>query len=114
MFNAANVTVMVDDLDRSASFYVDTLGLSPGAREAGVYVEVLAPGVTIGLHPRRAAAPAAGSGNLSTGFAVDGLHDVVARLQRRGIEFDRQQNDANRFAFFRDPDGTPLYLFEPR
>jgi predicted enzyme related to lactoylglutathione lyase len=113
MLGAATATVMVDDLDRAISFYVDTLGLSAGPRYGPHYAEVAASGLTIGLHPRR---PDEGTdrhdGNLSIGFVVAEIDDVVGQLTKAGVSFSRQDTDANRIAFFRDPDGTPLYLFQ--
>jgi catechol 2,3-dioxygenase-like lactoylglutathione lyase family enzyme len=115
MLGSANTTVMVDDLDRAIAFYVDTVGLAAGPRYGAHYAEVHASGVTIGLHSRRPGDDTGlGDGNLSIGFVVDGIDDVVAELTRAGVAFTSQENDANRFAFFRDPDGTPLYLFEPK
>jgi catechol 2,3-dioxygenase-like lactoylglutathione lyase family enzyme len=115
MLGSANATVMVDDLDRAVSFFVDVLGLAAGPRYGPHYAEVHAQGLTIGLHPRRPDDEAHGhDGNLSIGFLVEAIDDVVGALTTAGVSFTSQENDANRFAFFRDPDGTPLYLFQPK
>ena len=114
MLGSANATVMVDDLDRAVSFYVDVLGLTAGPRYGAHYAEVTAEGLTIGLHPRRPGEGAGGhDGNLSIGFLVVAIDDVVGELTKAGVSFTSQENDASRLAFFRDPDGTPLYLFQP-
>jgi catechol 2,3-dioxygenase-like lactoylglutathione lyase family enzyme len=114
MILAANATVMVDDLDRAVNFYVKILGLDPGMRAGPHYAEVHAPGLTIGLHPRRPGNPtAATTSNLSIGFQVE-LDDAVRWLTGAGISFAFEENDANRFAFFHDPDGTALYLVQPK
>ena len=51
--------------------------------------------------------------NLSIGLRVGDIDAAVAALVERGVSCARQENPANRFAFFQDPDGTPLYLFQP-
>ncbi len=112
MIASANVTVMVDDLDRAVDFYVRVLGLALISRDGGFHASVDAPGVAISLHPRRGDVPA-GPGNLSIGFLVDHLDEAVGDLTGRSVSFDRQENDVNRFAFFVDPDGTSLYLYQP-
>ncbi len=112
MIASTSVTVMVDDLDRAVDFYVSVLGLRLAGRDGGFHASVDATGVAISLHPRREAMPA-GPGNLSIGFLVDHLDEAVGELAARSVSFSRQENDVNRFAFFVDPDGTPLYLYEP-
>jgi catechol 2,3-dioxygenase-like lactoylglutathione lyase family enzyme len=113
MLGSATATVMVDDLDRALAFYVETLGLPAGPRYGAHYAEVHASGLTIGLHPRREGGGNRNDGNLSIGFSVESIGDVVEALTRAGVEFTREDNGANRLAFFRDPDGTPLYLYQP-
>jgi catechol 2,3-dioxygenase-like lactoylglutathione lyase family enzyme len=113
MLGSATATVMVDDLDRALAFYVGTLGLTAGARYGPHYAEVHASGLKLGLHPRRAGDHDGGEGNLSIGFTVESIDDAVETLSRSGISFTREDTDANRLAFFHDPDGTPLYLYQP-
>ena len=114
MISAGIATVMVDDLDRAVDFYVAVLRLEPGMRAGPHYAEVHAPGLTIGLHPRRPDSPsAAGASNISIGFQVE-LDHAVRVLTEAGISFAFQENAANRFAFFHDPDGTALYLVQPK
>lgn len=45
---------------------------------------------------------------------VKDIEQVVLQLAGRGIIFSRRENDANRFAFFVDPDNTPPYLIQPK
>ncbi len=114
MISAANATVMVDDLDRAVDFYVSVLRLRPGPRAGPHYAEVHAPGLTIGLHPRQPISPTtAATSNISIGFQVE-LDEAVRVLTAAGISVAFQENDANRFAFFHDPDGTALYLVQPK
>jgi predicted enzyme related to lactoylglutathione lyase len=48
---------------------------------------------------------------------VDGLDELIARLQARGIKVDRRAEwdspETGRFARITDPDGTPVELWEP-
>jgi predicted enzyme related to lactoylglutathione lyase len=113
MLGAATATVMVDDLDRAIAFYVDTLGLTAGPRYGPHYAEVHASGLKLGLHPRREEDHDLGEGNLSIGFTVESIDDTVEKLSQSGVSFTREDTDVNRLAFFRDPDGTPLYLYQP-
>ena len=115
MFQSSNVTVMVGDIDKSLAFYTEVLSLPAGVRHGEHYAEVLAPGVVIGLHPKRGNSrePVPDS-NLSIGFQVKDMKQTVAVLQLRGVSFTRQENDTNKFAFFRDIDGTALYLLQPK
>ena len=56
-------------------------------------------------------------GNRHLALYVGDVDAEAARLHEAGVEFTVEPQDATgdvRLAFFRDPDGTPLYLFEPR
>jgi catechol 2,3-dioxygenase-like lactoylglutathione lyase family enzyme len=44
MFKTANVTVMVQDIDKAFAFYTKALGLFAGMRHGNNYAEVKAPG----------------------------------------------------------------------
>ena len=112
MFKTANVTVMVQDIDKAFAFYTKALGLSAGMRHGNNYAEVKAPGVTIGLHPdsrsKTHIPKRSKDSNLSIGFQVDKLNESMEILEKCGIIFThRQKNEANKFAFFSDPVRTP-------
>jgi len=110
----ANVTIMVTDMKKSISFYVDVLGLELKANYGDQYAQVASPGVMIGLHPitKDDSHPAA-SGNISVGFGVESLTTAIADLKSKGVTFSRTVEDRpTKLAFFTDPDGNPLYLSE--
>jgi catechol 2,3-dioxygenase-like lactoylglutathione lyase family enzyme len=109
----ANVTVMVEDIDRALSFYTGVLGLTPGARDGDYFAEVRGPGLTVVLHPRRAGV-AARTSHVSLGLRVDRIAEAAAHLRRFGVPFREEENVANRFLHFRDPDGTALYVMQPK
>jgi predicted enzyme related to lactoylglutathione lyase len=110
----ATVTVLVSDLDRAVHFYTDTLGLAIRKKFAK-YAEVEVNGFLLGLHLVEGdAATANVTGNLSVGFRVDDLETEVARLVDTGLLFSSsiQEGAGGWFAYFQDPDGTPLYLWQ--
>jgi len=108
----ANVTVMISEMDRSVRFYVDTLGLKLKSRHADQFAEVECPGLTIALHPVFEHGPRPGnSESLSVGFGVEDIDIEMANLKGKGVSFGRVSNDGPvKLAFFKDPDGNPLYL----
>lgn len=108
----ANVTVMVNDMDRAIRFYTETLSLKLKAHYGNQFAQVEAPGTIVALHPVSKAWPRAGnSESLSIGFVVDSLEKTMSELKAKGVSFSHLTNDAQvRLAFFADPDGNPLYL----
>jgi catechol 2,3-dioxygenase-like lactoylglutathione lyase family enzyme len=108
----ANVTVMISDMNRSINFYVDTLGLKVKSRYGDQFAEVKCPGLTIALHPAVERGPRPGnSESLSVGFGVEDIDDSMSKLKSKGVSFSRVSNDGPvKLAFFKDPDGNPLYL----
>jgi catechol 2,3-dioxygenase-like lactoylglutathione lyase family enzyme len=114
VYRSANVTLFVEDFDRTVRFYHEVLGLRLGSRHGSSWAEVEAPGLTIGIHPTRASGPAEiRAEGFAIGLHVDHLDEMVATLTGRGIDFLGRREDAGaRFADFRDPDGMALYLVE--
>jgi catechol 2,3-dioxygenase-like lactoylglutathione lyase family enzyme len=112
----ANVTVIVNNIERAVRFYTDVLGLKLKARYGDQFAEVEAKGTIIALHPaiEKGAQPGR-SESLSIGFSVDKLDTAVDELKRKGVVFSRILDDAQvRLAFFTDPDGNPLYLSQSK
>jgi catechol 2,3-dioxygenase-like lactoylglutathione lyase family enzyme len=115
MLKAGNVTVLVSDLDRAINFYTQILGLKLDNRYENEWAEIIAPGLTIGLHPVMEHGPQPGkSESLSIGFTVDSLNEEMSILKSRGIIFSPNivEDGPVRIAFFTDPDKTPLYICE--
>jgi catechol 2,3-dioxygenase-like lactoylglutathione lyase family enzyme len=109
---AANVTIMVSDLERSLDFYTNVLGFLPGQRHRDHYAEVKAPGLTVGLHPGRKKAPRFEPDTISIGLEVADLEKATVALGKKGLSFEFLENQANKLALFSDPDGTAMYLLE--
>ena len=107
----ANVTVNVKDLDTSISFY-ESIGLTIKNRWGNFYAQLVAPGITIGLHPGNNLP--GNSGNTSIGFTTDDFDGAKALLERLSIESAARQEEGGAFLHFNDPDGTALYFIKPK
>lgn len=109
----AKVSIMVKNMDRSIRFYTKTLGFKLGMRYGNDFAYLTGFGVALGLsqdnskyYPNK--------GNLSIGFEVKDLDKAAADLKKKGVSFELDEDEDCRFAFFEDPDGTPLYLVEKK
>ena len=115
MLREGNVTVMVSDMG-SAIQFVEKVGLKLKARYSDQFAQVVAPGLTIALHPADKQGRRLGrSEGLSIGLGVDNLERTMKDLEGKGVKFGRVVEDGPvRLASFKDPDGNPLYLAESR
>lgn len=111
-----NATVYVADLDRAIDFYTRTLGLTLRHRAGDTWAEVVAgDSLLIGLHKVEDNAPAPTASSIRVGLLVEGaLDDAVTELSAQGVPFEGPIVDDGPvlLAFFQDPDGNPLYLWE--
>lgn len=118
MFRSGNVTIYVTDMDRAVRFYHETLGLKLAYRFGDHWASIeAAKGLTIGLHPTRAAVPAGEhKGSPALGLELEGsIVDAMKTLEARGVSFQggiADEGKAGKFAHFHDPDGNQLYLAE--
>lgn len=110
--NTSNVTIMVQDMNRSVDFYTRGLGLSLKQRWGDHYAIVTAPGVSIGLHPAKE--KNTGSMQVSIGFGIDDLKEAEKRLEELGVKYERSGEKAGEFANFQDPDGIWLYFMQSK
>jgi catechol 2,3-dioxygenase-like lactoylglutathione lyase family enzyme len=110
----ACATVPTTDLERSARFYEETLGLTGSrlALDGGLYYEG-GGGTMLHIYETKAATP----GHTVAVFLVEDLDGVMAGLERRGVSFadvddaDAAAEDGGfRGAWFRDPDGNVVAL----
>jgi catechol 2,3-dioxygenase-like lactoylglutathione lyase family enzyme len=110
----ACATVPTTDLERSARFYEETLGLTGarlGLEEGGLYYEG-GGGTMLHIYETKATA----GRHAVAVFLVDDLDGVMAGLERRGVVFDDYDDeddgggDGSRGAWFRDPDGNVVAL----
>lgn len=58
--------------------------------------------------------PAPAHNHVSIGFEVKDIRATAKEMETKGVRFHFQENEVNILAFFKDPDGTPLYLTQVR
>jgi catechol 2,3-dioxygenase-like lactoylglutathione lyase family enzyme len=103
------------DIPKMKAWYVETFGAEPGTR-GGMEAAQL-PGVNLTFSP--AAGPVVGTKGRAVdhiGFEVADLKAFCAKLESRGIKFDRPYTERpelkSAIAFFTDPWGTYIELTE--
>ena len=109
---AANLTLMVSDLDRSLSFYRDRLGfqLLYGASPHFWMLELN--GFLLGLHPGLREAPGSSS---ALGLRVADIRREMAALEADGVAVPNgivDDGGAILRADFKDPDGHFIHLVQ--
>lgn len=109
----SNITINVKDLDRSISFY-ESIGLTLKMRWKNQYAQLIAPGITIGLHPTDESRLVGNSGNLSIGFTTNEFDAIKASLQNLSIKIEERHEEGGQFIHFNDLDGTALYFIKPK
>ena len=123
MLGKANATPMiaVKDVDRAKTFYEDTLGLEAKTTMGGEVLEVKSGDTLINVYKSEFAGT-----NKATAltFDVDDIESEVKALKDKGIFFEQydmpgmeRQGDlyvaeGMKTAWFKDPDGNILSLFE--
>ena len=105
------VYLYVRDLERSATFYRDVLGIPLAGDEH--WAEAAFPdGVRFALHATDADVEL-GSGTIRIDFEVEDVDTAAARLREAGVEVGEVERDAWGAACeFVDPDGYRLHVFE--
>jgi catechol 2,3-dioxygenase-like lactoylglutathione lyase family enzyme len=109
-----NVFYFVNNMAESVAFYQDVLGLDLVYR-GDVWSSFEVGGVTLGLHARASAAPAAPQSPHAGGqvsLASDEIEKDVARLKSQGVTFlgEIVREAWADLAAFRDPSGNVLNL----
>jgi catechol 2,3-dioxygenase-like lactoylglutathione lyase family enzyme len=101
----------VTDLEASIAFYRDTLGLPLISHDSIARFNL--DGVLIELVPLPPGSVVPGSGNARLCFSVENLQQTLEQMHARGLSTSKikQKKDAKE-AFFRDPDGNELCLWE--
>lgn len=112
MIKEANITINIKDINQSVSFY-ESLGMEIKQRWGDHYAQLVAPGVTIGLHPATDANLPGNSGNISIGFTTDDLEETKKQLEKLNVGITNRDEAGGRFLHFIDPDGTALYFIKP-
>ena len=123
MLRKANATPMiaVRDLDRARRFYGETLGLDAREAMGGEVLEVTAGETLVTVYRSEFAGT-----NKATAltFDVDDIEGEISELKKKGIFFERYEvpglkqdgdvyvGEGMKTAWFKDPDGNILSLFE--
>ena len=101
----------VADMDASIAFYRDTLGLPMVSYDYVARFDL--DGVLIELVPLPPGTVVPGSGNARLCFSVADLQETVEQMHARGIATSKiKEKKDGRLAYFRDPDGNELCLWE--
>ncbi|MFZ1991804.1 MAG: VOC family protein [Alphaproteobacteria bacterium] len=115
MISGGNITIFVSDVGVATKFYVSVLGLRLVKRHSKHWATVSAGGgFSIGLHEKSPNHPEPGTpGAILFGLRVPGsLSSEVERIEQRGAKVERSGVDVvGKFAYLRDPDGNPFYLW---
>jgi catechol 2,3-dioxygenase-like lactoylglutathione lyase family enzyme len=107
----SNVTIMVKNMMKAIDFYLG-LGLTLKQRWEDYYAILVAPGISIGLHPAEKTNER--SNDISLGFGVEKINEVEKRLKELGVQYQRSDDQIGIYAHFHDPDGTPIYFMESK
>jgi catechol 2,3-dioxygenase-like lactoylglutathione lyase family enzyme len=98
-------------MEASTAFYRDILGLPLVSQDYVARFDL--DGVLIELVRRPPGSVVPGSGNARLCFSVANLPETLEKMHVRGIPTsDIQDKKGGKLAFFRDPDGNELCLWE--
>ena len=106
------VYLYVSDMDRSAGFYRDVLGMP--LEGDGDWQEASIDGVRFALHRTREGIGELSSGTIHVNLQVDDVDAAAERLRAAGVEVGEVMRDDWGAALeVSDPDGYRLYLYQP-
>ena len=80
----SNVTIMVNDMDKSVSFY-QSIGFTIKHRWDNHYAHLTAPGITIGIHPTNETKAA--SDKISIGFTTDNFEKTKRSFKQLSYQY---------------------------
>lgn len=101
----------VTDVEDSIAFYRDTLGLPMVSHDYVARFDL--DGVLVELVPLPPGSVVPGSGNARLCFAVSDLQETLEQLHACGVATSAiKKKKGGKIAFFRDPDGNELSLWE--
>jgi predicted enzyme related to lactoylglutathione lyase len=107
-----NVHIYVSDIERSASFSRDVLGI-PLAGD-GHWMEADLSAVRFALHESSPSTPERTSGRIAVNFRVGNADEAAERVRAAGYGVREEMREEYGVSFeATDPDGCRVYLFEP-
>jgi catechol 2,3-dioxygenase-like lactoylglutathione lyase family enzyme len=121
----AEAVLYSNDLDRTARFYTDVLGLALTAAFDGARFLQAGPHSTLilfsieGIQTRQSPIPdhgAEGPGHVALGVPAEEMDAWRARLLAHGVEIEHEQDwsQDTHSIYFRDPDGNSVELIDDR
>jgi len=106
------VYLYVSDMERSAGFYRDVLGIPLEGDDD--WREASLDGVRFALHRTREGVGALSSGTIHVNLEVADIDAAAERLRAAGAEVgETMRDDWGSALDIADPDGYRLYLFQP-
>jgi predicted enzyme related to lactoylglutathione lyase len=107
------IMVVVRDMERSATFYRDVLGLKMLFKQEN-WSQFDAGNILIGLHPEGEEVKVSPSTGMSFGIYVDDITRAVSELKRRGgrLAIEPRNEPFGRWALLQDPDGYNIQIIE--
>ena len=106
------VYLYVTDMERSAAFYRDLLGIPLEGDEH--WQEATIGGTRFALHHTHEGIGELSAGTIHLNLEVADVDDAAERLRATGVDVEEtMREDWGAALRFRDPDGYELYLFQP-
>ena len=106
------VYLYVSDMERSASFYRDLLGIPLEGDEH--WQEASLGGTRFALHQTHEVIGALSAGTIHLNLEVDDIDGAAERLAAAGVDVEEtMRDDWGAAVRISDPDGYELYLFQP-
>jgi len=108
------VTFFVSDLEKSAKFYEETLGLEKKYKYSS-YIGFECGGVEIGLIPKLTKGQKVNPTSPAVTFLVDDVEKSYTELKKKGVKFTEELHDETwdrRQARFTDLDGNILEILQ--
>jgi lactoylglutathione lyase len=106
------VYLYVSDMERSAAFYRDLLGIPLEGDQD--WQEATLGGTRFALHRTHEGIGDLSAGTIHLNLEVADVDDAAARLRAAGVDVEETMRDDWGAALrVRDPDGYDLYLFQP-
>jgi len=101
----------VSEMERAIRFYRDVLGFKFVSRDVVARFEI--DGILFELVPATERAKLRGSGNARLALRVDDIEQALEELRARGVQASPAQHKGTGIlAFFRDPDGNEICLWQ--
>ena len=117
IMTGGHAIVYVSDMDAAIRFYTKTLGLTLTNRFGNNIAFAEAGRLVLAIHPKTPNTPSPGErGSVMLGLTIDEpIDQVLSQLTARGVRITGSitRSGPDNFVELEDPDGNPIYLWEP-